>query len=85
MAHNLNLALNDSCSGVSEVANFYDMLEKLYNFFRSVRHKNAAEQQSSIKASSDNTLVIKERCASIPSLFIWNSYGRSDQAGAVSQ
>ena len=37
MAHNLNLALNDSCSGVSQVATFYDMLEKLYNFFRSVR------------------------------------------------
>ena len=52
---------------------------------RSNSHKNAADQQSSIKASSDNTLVIKERCASISSLFIWNSYGRSDQTGATSQ
>jgi len=40
---------------------------------RSNSHKNAAKQQCSIKASSDNTLVIKKRCASIPSLFIWNS------------
>ena len=36
-AHNLNLTLNDSCNDVSEIRNFYDMLEKLYVFFSSAR------------------------------------------------
>ena len=37
MAHNLSLALNDSCNSVFEQRNFYDTVEKLYNFFRSIR------------------------------------------------
>ena len=37
MAHNLNLVLNDSCGGISEIKNLYGMMEKLYTFFKSVR------------------------------------------------
>ena len=37
MAHNLNLALNDSCDNVNEVKNFYDLMEKLSNSFKTVR------------------------------------------------
>ena len=44
MAHNLNLALNDSCNNVSEIRNFYDTVEKLYNFFRSVRRWGMLQQ-----------------------------------------
>jgi hypothetical protein len=55
MAHNLNLALNDSCNGVPDVANFYDMLEKLYNFFRSVRRWGMLQQA----AQSNRKIALK--------------------------
>ena len=58
MAHNLNLALNDSCSGMSQVANFYDMLEKLYNFFRSVR-RWAMLDQTAIKMQPISKVTLK--------------------------
>ena len=44
MAHNLNLALNDCCNSVSEIRNFYGTVEKLYNFFRSVRRWGMLQQ-----------------------------------------
>ena len=58
MAHNLNLALNDSCSGVSQVANFYDVLEKLYNFFRSFR-RWAMLDQTAIKMQPISKVALK--------------------------
>jgi len=58
MAHNLNLALNDSCSGVSQVENFYDMLEKLYNCFRSIR-RWAMLDQTAIKMQPITKVALK--------------------------
>ena len=31
--HNLNLVLNDACSGVPEIKSFYDTLNKIFVFF----------------------------------------------------
>ena len=50
--------MNDSCSGVSQVANFYDMLEKLYNFFRSVR-RWAMSDQTAIKMQPISKVALK--------------------------
>jgi hypothetical protein len=55
MAHNLNLALNDSCKGVPNIENFYDTLEKLYNFFRSVRRRGMLQQA----AESNRKVALK--------------------------
>ena len=33
VSHNLNLALNDSVQSISEMRNFDDTVEELYNFF----------------------------------------------------
>ena len=32
-AHNLNLVLNDACSGISDIKTFYDIVQKLFVFF----------------------------------------------------
>ena len=47
MAHNLNLVINDSCNNVNEVKNFYDLMEKLYSFFKSVGRRSAILQKTS--------------------------------------
>ena len=31
-AHNLNLVLNDACSGIVEIKSFYDVVQKLFVF-----------------------------------------------------
>lgn len=38
-AHNLNLVLNDSVSGIAELRNFFDIVEKIYVFFGKSIHR----------------------------------------------
>ena len=55
MSHNLNLVLNDSCDGISEIKNFYGMMEKLYTFFKSVRRWSMLQEA----AQAGNKVALK--------------------------
>jgi hypothetical protein len=64
MANNLNFSLNDSCNSVSEISNFYDTLEKLYNFFRSVRRWGMLQQVAESNRKTALKRVITTRWSS---------------------
>lgn len=64
MAHNLNLALNDACNRVSQIRNFYDMVEKLYNFFRSVRRWAMLQQVAESNSKTALKRVMTTRWSS---------------------
>ena len=59
-AHNLNLVLNDACSGIPEIKCFYDIVQKLFVFF-SVSNVRWGILEGHISESWNQTLDTKLR------------------------